>query len=82
MKLIEFKQQNNVIAENQPEYLNMPAYVDTDKGVVTTKWKLGFLERFKVLFTGVVWQQMRTFNKPVQPQNLFTNNPWKEGGDE
>jgi hypothetical protein len=74
MKLITFKEMNTVIAENQEEYIAMPAYVSND-GVITCCWELSFLERIKVIFTGKIWHQILTFNKPLQPQLLSIDKP-------
>jgi hypothetical protein len=32
-------------------------------------------ERLKVLLTGKVWQQVLTFNKPLQPQLMAVEKP-------
>ena len=53
-------------AENQDEYLTLPAYKDTE-GRVVTCWKLSIKERIKLLFTGIIWHDTLTFNNPLQP---------------
>ena len=70
MKPIEFKEQNVVIAKDQPEYLPLPAYKEkkSDKGEVIACWKLSWRERFKVLWTGKMWWCALTFHQPLQPQ--------------
>lgn len=58
MKAKTFKEVNVVIAENQPEYLKLPAcvlYQEDGCVSVTTRWKLSFIERIVVLFTGDIW---------------------------
>jgi hypothetical protein len=74
MTLIEFAEQNNVIAKNQPEYRPMPAYVGD--GRVICCWRLSFWERLKVLFIGKIWHHILTGNQPVQPQLLKTESPF------
>lgn len=64
---IKFKEQTCTFAENQKEYLPLPAF-KAENGEVITCWKLSFIERIKVLFTGKVWQRQLTFNQPLQPQ--------------
>ena len=44
MKIIEFKQQNCVYAETQPEYLPLPSHKTKD-GEVTSCWGLTIMER-------------------------------------
>lgn len=76
MKLIEFEEQDLVIAKDQPEYLSMPAHLKGDEsGTVTVCWSLSFSERLQLLFTGKVWHQILTFNSPMQPQRLTLEKP-------
>lgn len=76
MKLIEFQEQTVIIAKDQPEYLPLPAHQFHDKeGTIAFCWKLSWRERFKVLFTGVLWHQVLTFYQPLQPQLLEVNKP-------
>jgi len=77
MKPSKFKQQNCVCAQEQPEYLPLPAYKSED-GIVTTCWRLSFAERIRVLFTGKIWWQTMTFNKPLQPQKPSATNPLEQ----
>ncbi len=69
MKPVKFKGHNVVIAEDQPEYLPLPAWRDNINvtGTVVTCWKLSFTERLRVLFFGNIWLSMMTFRKPVTP---------------
>jgi len=77
MKPIEFKEQNCVFAENQPEYLPLPVH-KTEDGQVISCWRLTWKERFKVLFGGKMWLSMLTFNKPLQPQLPSISSPFEE----
>ncbi len=63
----KFEQQNVTFAENQPEYLPLPAHRSED-GTVISCWKLTLRERIKILFTGKLWFICLTFNQPLQPQ--------------
>jgi len=65
MKGITFKGQNVVFAENQDEYISLPALRIEDN--VITCWRLSFKERLVILFTGRLWLNMLTFNKPLTP---------------
>jgi hypothetical protein len=74
MKPIEFKEQNTVYAKDQPEYLPLPAFKnDSFYGEVISCWKLTLKERIILLFTGKLWSQFLTFNKPLTP-SFFTVN--------
>jgi len=69
-----FPEVNTVIAKNQPEYRPIPAHVSS-YFVVTFCWKLSFRERLAVLFNGELWHQVRTFDRPLQPQKLTVEKP-------
>jgi len=76
MKLIEFDEQTVIIAKNQSEYLPLPAYqFNDDEGRVAFCWKMSWRERIRVLFTGILWQQVLTFDQSLQPQKLETVKP-------
>lgn len=77
MKPISFTEQTIVIAENQPQYLPFPAhrFAGDTEGRIACCWQLTWRERFAVLWRGVVWHQILTFNKPLQPQLLTAEKP-------
>lgn len=72
MKAIKFPECNVDYAKDQKIYFTLPAFKDED-GVVVTCWKMSWIERLKVLFTGKVWKTQLTFNKPLQPMNMFVS---------
>lgn len=74
MNIIKFKECNVTYAEDQPEYLPLPAFKTSD-GEVISCWGLSILERLKVLFTGRVWLSVLTFNHPLQPQLMSVKKP-------
>jgi len=74
MKPISFKEQNTVIAENQKEYLPLPAFKNNSpQGELISCWQLSIKERLKLLFTGKLWVMFLTFNKPVTPSCFSVN---------
>lgn len=77
MKLINFPEQTVVIAKEQPQYPPLPAhrYANDPQGRIACCWGLSWRERFRVLFSGVVWHQVLTFNQPLQPQKLTVEKP-------
>lgn len=79
MELIKFPEHNVVIAENQPQYLPMPAYIDKNSadGHTIICWKFSWKERFQLLFTGKLWHRILTFHGPMQPMMLQTTTPFK-----
>ncbi len=76
MKLIEFKEQNVIIAKDQPEYLPMPAHITQD-GRVICLWQLTWKERLTLLLKGKLWHTVLTFGRPMQPQLLQGDSPFK-----
>ena len=76
-EIIEFPEQTVVIAKNQPEYRPLPAfrYPNDEKGRICFCWKIDFLDRIKILFTGKIWHEVLTFNQPLQPQLLIVDKP-------
>lgn len=61
----------------QSEYETMPAIRHNDEwGTVTSCWRLSLWERLVMLFTGEVYVQLLTYNKPIMPQLLSIKNPW------
>lgn len=74
MHLKEFEGQTALIAENQPEYIPMPAHISPE-GVVTCCWHLTWRERFRLLLTGEIWHQILTFRTDLQQQKLSTERP-------
>lgn len=73
MKPKKFKGCNIIFAENQPEYMTLPAFKNkSPHGQVVTCWSLSFRERLRVLFFGDIWLSMLTFNKPLTPSFLTT----------
>jgi hypothetical protein len=61
-------------AENQQEYITLPAWVGPD-GMVVTRWSLSWAERLRILFGGSLWLSVLTFNKPLQPVKLTAECP-------
>lgn len=77
MKPIKFPGFNVTFAENQPQYLPLPAHINKEDGIVTTSWDLSWKERLKILFGTNLYLQTMTFNKPLQPIFLSVENPIK-----
>ena len=77
MKPIEFSGQNVVFAEDQPEYLQLPAFKD-ERGEVVSCWGLSWREFFKLLLIRRVWVMTLTFNQPLQPLAVSVDCPFIE----
>jgi hypothetical protein len=74
MKPFKFKQCNVTFAKDQPEYQQLPALkLDTPQGEVISCWKLSFVERITIIFTGKIWLQLLSFNKPLTPSYITLN---------
>lgn len=71
MKPVNFKHQNVVFAEDQPEYQPLPALkMEGPEGYVITCWKLSILERLRILFLGRIWLNLMSFNQPLTPSYM------------
>lgn len=79
MNLIEFEGQTVVYAKDQPEYRRLPAYQfpNDQEGRIACCWKLSPLERLRLLVSGRIWHQILTFGRPLQPQLLTLDRPFK-----
>lgn len=65
-----------ILAKDQPQYIPLPALISgSEGGMVTTRWKLSWRERLRVLWSGNLWLQMLCFHKPVTPVKLLTEQP-------
>lgn len=84
MKTIEFPEHTTEIAKDQPEYNTLPAhrFKDDSEGRIACCWKMTWRERLRVLFTGIIWHEILTFNQPLQPQRLSVRKPVMENDDE
>lgn len=79
MKPIKFNQANVTYAEDQPQYLPLPACkVGNREGEVITCWQLSFLERVSILLFGKVWFRQLTFYNPLQPVNMSVTSPFED----
>ena len=63
-----------VYAKDHPKYLPLPCYKEAD-GTITIMWKLTLKERLKLLFKGILYHQVLTFNNPLQPIKLSVDSP-------
>jgi hypothetical protein len=77
MNLVEFPEQTTVYAKDQPEYLPLPAhrFVGDPQGRIACCWGLTWRERLLVLWRGVIWHEILTFDAPLQPQRLSIEKP-------
>ena len=74
MNLVKFKEVNFTFAENQPEYNPLPCFrAGDERGTIVFCYKLSFKERVKLLFSGLLWVSVLTFNQRLQPQYHTVN---------
>lgn len=66
MKPVEFKGQNVVFGQDQPEYQPLPALRMPD-GEVITCWEMTDEQLQEVIRTKRVYLKQLTFNGPLQP---------------
>ncbi len=79
MNPVEFDQVNVRYAENQDEYLTLPAYRDERESI--SCWKFTLKERFMILLFGRLWLRQCNFGEALQPQLPQIETPFvKENG--
>ena len=75
MEPIKFIEMTGIAAEHQDEYKNLPMFRDEEN--IISCWKMTWRERFRVLFTGVVWLYLKQYHtQPITPSLLQTENPF------
>lgn len=63
-----------VFAKDQPQYIPLPAF-RSPEGDVTSRWRLTFRERLRILIFGDLWLTVATFGRPLQPVRLQVTPP-------
>ena len=66
-----------VYAKDQPEYVPLPARVDSH-GTAVTCWRLTWRERLQMLWRGQFYLTILTFKHPLQPIRLQMDRPSAE----
>jgi hypothetical protein len=85
MRAIKFKEATNNVAENQPEYITLPAFYGQlgehpkQTGLVTC-WELSLEEIENVNRYGKIWHTQLTFGEPMQPIMLLPCNDFFQPG--
>jgi len=76
-QLVEFPEQNVIVAKDQPEYRPLPChrFHNDPQGRIAFCWQLSWRDRLRVLRTGKLWHEVLTFYQPLQPQLLRTEKP-------
>lgn len=89
MKAIDFPQQNEVIAKDQPEYIPLPAFLniqqvrfnDGTEGPavidLTCCFQLSPEEVAQVIATGKIWYTQVVNNQSMQPIHMSVVNPFQ-----
>lgn len=77
MQAIKFPGHNLVLAENQPQYKQLPVcFQGGVEKAMTSCYKLTLRERLRLLFKGKLYITQLTFGAPLQPQ--LPSVEWKE----
>lgn len=80
MKPITFPEQNAIYAQDQAQYLPLPAY--RNEVEVISFWELTWKERFRIFFTGRLWHRQMNFGAQLQAVSLAVESPFTIGPDE
>lgn len=76
MSPIEFPEQTQVWAKDQPPYLPLPAY--TNERETISCWRLTWAERIRVLLSGRLWLRQMNFGQALQPQAPSIASPFRK----
>lgn len=66
--------QETIIAKDQKEYVSLPVVCGRN-GMYTSRWRLSWRERFRLLLSGDLYLQQLTYNSGMQPIKLSTEEP-------
>lgn len=72
MKAIDFKERNVIIAKDQEDYRQLPAFWNTAEGSATFCFELNKEDLEQIQKTGKIWVKQLTFGNPMQPMNIST----------
>lgn len=76
MNPITFPEANIIVAEDQEEYLPLPAFrTMNDMGMIISCWQLSPEEIEIVKQTGHIWLTNCTFNEDLQPVMMSVHKP-------
>jgi hypothetical protein len=84
MKPVRFEGCNSELSNHDPEAKPVPVLeLEEREGTVIICWKLTWRERLRVVLTGVIWNAVVTFHRPMQPVILTVKRPFNymEGGE-
>ena len=70
-----FNEQTCVLAEDQPEYQPLPVFRNDDEFI--SCWKLTWMERLRILFTGRLWLRQLHCGNMLQPQLPQVERPFE-----
>lgn len=76
MDPVDFPQRNVTMAKDQPRYRPLPAH-RTPAGEVISCWRPTPEELADLNAGKPLWLRCYTFNHPLQPVLLGTDNPWE-----
>jgi len=75
MKPIDFPERTVMVAENQDEYLTLPAFQDEIDTI--SRWQFTWRERVLILFGAGLWIRQRNRKRAVQPLLPQVNTPFE-----
>jgi len=75
MKPTDFPERTALFAEDQDEYLTLPAFSDGEQ--VISCWRFTWWERIRILFGSRLWLRQYVFGEKLQPQLPQIDRPFK-----
>lgn len=83
LRAVEFEGQNVIYAKDQPDYLPLPAYVDTESREAPALFcfAVNDYQKERIQRSGKLWVRCLTFGHPLQPIALMVPEPIPEDPD-
>lgn len=78
MKAVEFPEQNEILAKDQPQYQQLPVHIgNTEETPFTACMELDDEEIEELVRTRRIWHTQFTFGTQYHPIRMSTKNPFQ-----
>lgn len=73
--LLSSKAKEVLYAKDQPQYIPLPSVRSSDGYMITSRWRLSWCDRLRVLLFGSMWLHVLTYGGAPQPIKLVCAEP-------
>lgn len=75
MQAVEFPEQTQILAKDQPQYQPIPIHYDPKYGAATSCFQLSDEEVEEIVRTRRIWNTQVTFGNPYHPIRMSVSKP-------